>query len=118
MLGKSIDGISYTEYRSNEYVWQHVIILAGLSTVKRCKLSWFGHVCRHDELPKIMPHEKVDGSRRRGRLGKSWKDNVIKEWTGQSMSYLLGIAVDRGRWAVIAANASINDVWASRVLVI
>ena len=31
----------------------------------------------------------------------------IKEWTGQSMSSLLRIADDRGRWAVIAADASV-----------
>ena len=51
--------ISYKEHKTNEYVWQQVDILAGrqkllLSTVNRCKLSWFGHVCGHDTLPKIM----------------------------------------------------------------
>ena len=74
-------------------------ILAGrqellLSTVKRRKLSWFGHVCRHDTLPMIILQGTVDGSRRRARPRKSWKDN-IKEWTGQSMSSLLRIADDR-----------------------
>ena len=49
----------------------------------------------------------MDGSRRRGRPHKSWKDN-IKEWTGQSMSSLLRIADDRGRWAVIAADVSVG----------
>ena len=52
-------GISYREHKTNEYVWQEVSILAGpqellLSIVKRRKLSWFGHVCRHDTLPKII----------------------------------------------------------------
>ena len=81
--------ISYREHKTNEYVWQQVSILAGpqellLSTVKRRKLSWFGHVCRHDTLPKIILQGSVDGKRRRGRPRKSWKDN-IKEWKGQSM---------------------------------
>ena len=71
-----------------------------LSTVKRRNLSRFGHVCRHDTLPKIMLQGTVDGSRRRGRPRKSRKDD-IKEWTGQSTSSLLRIAYDRGRWAVI-----------------
>ena len=35
-------------------------------------------------------------------------EGQIKEWTGQSMSSLLHIAHDRGRWAVIAANASVR----------
>ena len=44
-----------------------------LSTVRRRKLSWFGHVCRHDTLPKITPQGTVDGSRRRGRPRKLCK---------------------------------------------
>ena len=45
---------------------QQVTILAGpqeflLSTVKHRKLSWFGHVCRHDILPKII----LDGASQR-----------------------------------------------------
>ena len=52
-------------HQTNEYVWQHVDILAGpqgllLSTVKRRKLSWFAHVCRHGTLPKIILHGTVD----------------------------------------------------------
>ena len=70
-------------------------------------LAWFDHVCRHDTLPKSILQGTVDGSRRTGRPRKSQKDN-IKEWTGQSMSSLLRIADDRGRWAVIAAVASVG----------
>ena len=104
-------GISYREHKTNEYVWQQVDILAKrkellVSTVKRCKLSWFGHVCRYDMLPKIILQETVD--RRRVRPRKSWKGN-IKGWTGQSISSLLPIADDRrSRWAVIAADASVG----------
>ena len=64
--------ISYREHTTNDYVWQKVNILAGrqellLSTVKRRKLSWFGHARRHDTLPKIILQGTVDGGRRRGR---------------------------------------------------
>ena len=58
--------ISYREHKTIEYAWQQVNILAGrqeffsLSTVKRCKLSRFGHVCRYDMLPKIIPQGTVD----------------------------------------------------------
>ena len=74
----------------------------GVFLVKRHKLSWFGHVCCHDMLPKIMLQGTVDGGRRSGKPRKSWKDN-IKEWTGQSMSSLLCIVDDKGRWAVITS---------------
>ena len=74
-------GTSYKEYKINEYVWQQVIILAGrqellLSVVKRRKLSWFGHVFRHDALQKMILQGSVGGRRHRGRLHKSFKDNV------------------------------------------
>ena len=49
------------------------------STFESRWLSWFGHVCLHDMLPKINYKEQ-------------WKDN-IKEWTCQSISSLLLIAV-------------------------
>ena len=91
-------GISYREHKTYDYVWQQVSILARpqehlLSTVKRHKLSWFGYVCRHDTLLKIILHGSMDGRRCRGRLHKLWKDNA-KKWTGQSMSSLLRIVQD------------------------
>ena len=56
-------GISCIERKINEHMWQQVIIPARrqellLSTVKRRK---FGHVCRHDTLPKIILQGTVDG---------------------------------------------------------
>ena len=77
------------------------------STVKRRKISQFGHVCRHDTLPKITLQGPVGGSLRRVRSRKSWNDG-IKEWTGQSISSLLRIANDRGRWTVIAEDAFVG----------
>ena len=55
--------------------------------VNRRKLSWFGHVCCHDMLLKIILQGTVDGSRRRWRPRKSWKDHVRK-WTGQPIVLL------------------------------
>ena len=124
---RRILGISHKEHNTNEYVWKRVISLAQrqellLSTAKRRKLSWFGHVCRHDTLPKIIIRGKVDGyGCRTGRPRKSWNDNN-KEWTGQSMSSLLRIGDDKSCWAVITADrgicrSTLNDAWASRELV-
>ena len=104
--------ISYREHKTSQYVLQQGDILAGrhevlLSTIKHRKLSWFIDVCRHDTLLKIiLVQGTVDGNRRRGRPRKSWKDN-FKEWTDQSMLSLLCIADDRGRWALIAPDASV-----------
>ena len=104
--------MSYRERKTNEYVWQQVSVLPGpqellLSTVERRKLSWFGHVCRHDTLPKVILQGSVDGRRRRSRPRKSWKDSIV-EWTGQPMSSLLRVPEDRRRWAAITAESSVG----------
>ena len=66
-----------------------------MSAIKRYKLSWFGHVCTHDTLPKTILYrerwmaivvEEDDAKSR--RVG-------IKECTDQSLSSLLRIADDR-----------------------
>ena len=78
---------------------------SGTFTVKRRKLSWFGHFCRHDALPMIILQGTVYILWRfRGSPRKSWKNN-IKEWTGKSMSLLLRIA-DVRSWAVMTAETS------------
>ena len=52
-----------TENTTNEYIWQQVNVLAihqenFLSTIERCKLSWFGRVCRLDTLLNTILHVK------------------------------------------------------------
>ena len=51
-----------------------------LATVKRRKLTRFGHVTRHDSLSKTILQDTLEGGRRRGRQRKCWMDN-IKMWT-------------------------------------
>ena len=96
--------MSYRDHKTNEYLWKQVNILAGrrallLPTINRRKLSWFGHACSHDTLPKIIQLGKTDRSHRRGRPRKTWTES-IEEWTGQSMPLLLRIADDRSQWTV------------------
>ena len=102
--------ISYKEHRTNDYVRQLVTTHAGeqdplLSTVKRRKLDWYGHVTRHTLYVPVL-QGTVEGKRRRGRQRKSWMD-VIKEWTGCSFHTLLRTAEDRERWRSLTAQASI-----------
>ena len=44
-------GVSYNEHNSNEYVYGNMSKSSPDVNVKCHKLSWFGHVCRHDTLP-------------------------------------------------------------------
>ena len=50
-----------------------------LTSVKRRKQKWYGHITRSSGLAKAVLHGTR--SRRRGRQRKRWEDN-IKEWTG------------------------------------
>ena len=120
-------GISYREHKTNEYVWQQVNILAGqqelfLSTVNRRKLSWFGHVCRHDTLPKIILQGTVNGNRLRGRprrvnhrgttLGNRQVSHCQYCCTSQTTK-VYGRPLQRRRLSEYP-----NDAWSSRILVI
>ena len=52
-----------------------------LTTVKRCKLEWYGLVSCSSGLVKTILQGTVKGGRRQGRQRKRWEDNV-REWTG------------------------------------
>ena len=116
-------GISYTDHKMNEYVWQQVNILArhrellSLSIASYHGLAMSAGTMR---CQKIILQGTVDGSHRRARPHKSWRDN-IKVWTGQSLSSLLHITGDRNHRVTIAVEASVgvprNDAWASWMLV-
>ena len=52
-------GISWKDRKTNEFVRGQINKLAGhqeplLSIVKKRKLVWYGHVCRHNTLPKTI----------------------------------------------------------------
>ena len=61
-----MSGVSFWDTNEYIYIWHQVNILAERQTfflpaVKRHNLSQFGHVCRHDELLKIILLGTVDG---------------------------------------------------------
>ncbi|KAI8497134.1 hypothetical protein Bbelb_250830 [Branchiostoma belcheri] len=95
-------GISYHQHKTNEYVYQQVYSLVGpqeavMSTVRRRKLQWFGHLTRHNNLAKTILQGTLEGKRRRGRQKKVWLDN-IKDWTSLTVPQLLTAAQDRRTW--------------------
>ena len=105
--------ISYLDHKTNEYVWEKIESITGpqetiMATIKRRKLTWFGHVVRHNNLPKTILQGTVQGGRRRGRQRKCWFDN-IKEWTNLQMSELLTVAQNRQEWRNLTAEVSIHS---------
>ena len=103
--------IYWYQHRTNEYVRNQVSALAGpqeplLAVVKRRKLTWFGHVTRHDSLAKTILQGTVEGGRRRGRPRKSWAEDV-KNWTSLQMKDLVTQANNRPQWRRLSASASL-----------
>ena len=51
-----------------------------MNSIKAMKLSYFGHLKRHDSLKK---HIRLEGKRRKGRPSRRWIED-IKEWLQMS----------------------------------
>ena len=85
--------ISYRSHITNEEVKARIGNAIGpyedlLTSVKRCKLKWYGHVTGSSGLAKTILQGTVQGGRRRGRQRKRWEDS-IKQWTGLEWNVLL-----------------------------
>ena len=80
-------GISYRDHITNDAVRDRIRQATGpyddiLTTGKKRKLKWFGHVSRSSGLATTVARQgTVQGGRRTGRQNKRW-DNNICEWTG------------------------------------
>ena len=80
---RSLLGISYKNHITNKEVRNRIKQASGpyedlLSTIKRRKLIWFGHVIRGGGLAKIVLQETVRGGRKRGKQKKRWEDNIAE----------------------------------------
>ena len=83
-------GNSYKDHITNEEVRSRIRKAIGpyeklLSTVKRRKMKWYGHVTRVFGFAKTVLQGTVREGRRRGRQRKRWEDNS-RDWTGLELS--------------------------------
>ena len=91
--------ISYRDHINDEELKTRIGNAIGpyeglLTSMKRRKLKWHGHVTRSFGLAKTIILRTVQGGRRRGRQRKRWVVN-IKEWTGLEWNSLLLKAENR-----------------------
>lgn len=106
-------GITWRERKTNEFVKDQIRRLIGvqeplLATVKRRKLTYFGHSMRHQSLNKTIIQGTIEGGRKRGRPKKNWLGNIL-EWTGMDLSGVLTVTQDRERWRRIAAEVALQS---------
>ena len=112
-------GISYRDHMTNEEVIARTGNAIGpyedlLTTVKRCKQKWYGHVTRSSGRAKTILQGTVQGRRQRGRQRKRWKDN-IKEWTGLEWNIMLWKAEYREEWRKLVAKSTVVPQWSARL---
>ena len=67
------------------------------STVKKCKVKWFGYVSRSSRLAKTILQGTVQGERRRGQPKKHWENN-ISEWAGLKFCNATREAENKIKW--------------------
>ena len=108
---RRILNISYKDRVTNARVREIIQSARGphddlLTTVKKRKLQWYGHLVRSSGLAKTILQGTVNGSRKRGRQRRTWSDN-ISNWTGLSLAATLRIAEDRTRWREVVRKSSV-----------
>ena len=95
-------GISFRDHITNDAVRDRIRQAIGpyddiLTTVKKRKLKWFGHVSRSSGLAKTILQGTVQGGRRRGRQKKRWENNIA-EWTGLKFCHAVREADNKIKW--------------------
>ena len=87
-----------------------------LTSMKRCKLKWYGHGTRSSGLAKTILQGTVQGVRRRGRQQKRWEDNT-KEWTGLEWNIILRKAENREEWRKLVIKSTVVPQRSARLRV-
>ena len=104
-------GILYRDHITNEEVKARIGNIIRLyedllTTVKRHKQKWYGHITRPSGLAKTILQGTVQGGRRRGRQRTRWEDN-IKEWTGLEWNTILGKVESHEEWRKLVVKSTV-----------
>ena len=99
--------ISWRDHITNDEVRERLADLLPeddlLTTIKKRKLRWYGHVTRGESLSKTFLQGTVPGTRSQGRPKKTWNDNIL-EWAKMNTTETLRTAKDRDQWKEIIRN--------------
>ena len=75
------------------------------STIKRMKLSWYGHLRRSSIPAKTITEGLAPGTRKRGRPSRRWMQDLT-EWTGKDTHELASISYNREEWKQLCKQVS------------
>ena len=101
--------ISWREKKTNE----EVLTLADeqlyiIPTIKKRKITYFGHMIRRNNIHRLLLEGPLEGKRSRGRPRTEWMTNIT-EWTGMRYEDLVRLAQDRKPWRIMTANLLKED---------
>ena len=103
-------GISCKDHVTNEEVRAKIQQAIGphedLTTTKRHRLQWYGHVSLSSGLAKTIFQGTTKWERRQGRQRKRWEDNII-EWTGLEFAESQRAVENREKWRKLVVKSSV-----------
>jgi hypothetical protein len=107
--------ISWIEKRSNNDILEELNICEKwlLNTIKSRKLTYFGHVKRHDGLERTIMEGMVPGRRGRGRPRRRWTQD-IKDTLGISLTEASTLAKQREDFRLAVKKATFGTGQATR----
>jgi len=75
--------------------------------IKWPRISWLGHLERmeEDRMPKKIFTQELEGTRRRGRLRKGWREEVERDLHVLGVRRWRELVIDRDKWRGIVRQA-------------
>jgi hypothetical protein len=75
--------------------------------IKGQRISWLGHLERMDEdrMPKKILTQELEGSRRRGRPRKRWKEDVERDLQVLGVRRRRELVTEKKKWRDIVRQA-------------
>ena len=79
--------------------------------IKGQRISWLGHLERmeDDRMPKKIFIQELEGTRRRGRPGKGWKEEVERDMQVLGVRRWRELVADRQKWKDIVRQAKAHS---------
>jgi len=79
--------------------------------IKGQRISWLGHLERmeEDRMPKKIFTQELEGTRRRGRPRKGWKEEVERELQVLGVRRWRELVADRKKWKDIVRQAKAHS---------
>ena len=101
--------ISWREKKTNE----EVLTLADeqlyiIQTIKKRKITYFGHIIRRNNTHRLLLEGPLEGERNTGRPRTEWMTNIT-ELTGIRYEDFVRLAQDREPWRIMTDNLLKED---------